>query len=62
MARWMATFVATVLGGFSVLLALWGIGLILFPHEGIHLEYAIPALVLALVGALIAVVLFRRST
>ena len=50
MARWMATFVATVLGGFSVLLALWGIGLILFPHEGIHLEYAIPALVLALVG------------
>lgn len=58
---WFASFFAVVIGGASILLATWAIWLIADPHELIHVEYAIPALLLALLGAVIAVFLWRRS-
>lgn len=59
MGGWFATFFAVVIGGASILLATWAIWLIADPHELIHFEYAIPALLLALLGALAAVLLWR---
>jgi hypothetical protein len=59
--RWLATFSSVVLAGASILLALWAVGLILFPHEEIHFEYAIPALLFAIIGAAAAIVLWRRG-
>ena len=56
-----ATFFAVVIGGASILLATWAIWLIADPHELIHFEYTIPALLLALLGALAAVLLWRRG-
>ncbi len=55
MGAWFATFFAVVIGGASVLLAIWAILLIAAPHELIHFEIAIPALMLAFLGTLIAV-------
>jgi Na+/phosphate symporter len=57
---WFATFFAVVIGGASVLLAIWAILLIAAPHELIHFEIAIPALMLACLGTLIAAFLWRR--
>ena len=59
--RWLATFLAVVGGGASILLAAWGIWLIVAPHEEIHFEYAIPALALAVLGAASAVALWRHG-
>jgi len=57
---WFATFFAVVFAGTSVLLGIWAIWLIAAPAEGIHFEVAIPALMLAFLGTLIAVFLWRR--
>lgn len=59
--RWLATFFAVVIGGASILLATWAIGLIVDPAENVHYEYAIPGLLFALVGGTTAVVLWRRG-
>jgi hypothetical protein len=58
---WFATFFAVAIGAASILLATWAIWLIAYPHELIHFEYTIPALLLALLGALAAVRLWRRG-
>ncbi len=57
---WFATFFAVVIACASVLLAIWAILLIAAPAELIHFEIAIPALMLAFLGTLIAVFLWRR--
>ena len=62
MLGWFATFLATVLGTASILVATWAIWLIVAPHEEIHFEYAMPALLFASVGAVTAVVLWRRGS
>jgi hypothetical protein len=49
--EWRATFFAAAVGAASVLLVVWAIWLIVDPHEEIHFEYAVPALLLALTGA-----------
>jgi hypothetical protein len=56
---WLSTFLAVVIGGTSVLLAVWGVLLIVDPAELVHYEYAIPALILAAVGACFSVLLWR---
>jgi hypothetical protein len=61
-AGWLATFFAAAVGAASVLLVVWAIWLIVDPHEEIHFEYAGPALLLALIGAMTAAVLWRRGT
>jgi hypothetical protein len=61
MGAWLATFFAVVIGGASILLAVWGVLLIVDSAELIHFEYAIPALVLAAVGLCTAAVLWIRG-
>lgn len=57
---WFAIFFAIVIGGASILTAIWAIALIAFPAESRHFEIAIPAFGLAIVGASIAIFLWRR--
>ncbi len=61
MGAWFATFFAVFVGGVSILLAVWGVLLIVDPAELIHFEYAIPALVLAAAGLCTAAVLWLRG-
>ena len=58
----LATFFAAAVCAASVLLAVWAIWLIVDTHEEIHVEYAVPALLLALVGVTTAAVLWRRGS
>ncbi|HXF97637.1 MAG TPA: hypothetical protein VNJ46_03375 [Gaiellaceae bacterium] len=61
MGRWLAAFLAAAVASASVLLAVYGTWLIVDPHEGIHFEVALPALLLAAAGAAAAVRLWRAS-
>jgi hypothetical protein len=56
---WISTFLAAAIGCASVLLAVWGVLLIVDPAELVHYEYAIPMLIVAAVGACVSVVLWR---
>jgi hypothetical protein len=60
-SAWLATFFAVLIGGASILLAVWGVWLIVDPHELIHFEVAIPALVLAALGFCTAAMLWIRG-
>ncbi len=57
----LATFLAVVVGGASVLLAIWAVWLVVDPPETIHFEIALPALVLASLGFVAAASLWRRG-
>jgi hypothetical protein len=58
---WLATFFAAVVAGASILVATWAIWLMVAPAEEIHFEWAIPGLVLAGAGALVAMSLWIRG-
>jgi GrpB-like predicted nucleotidyltransferase (UPF0157 family) len=58
----LAVFIRAAVGTASVLLAAWGIWLLIDPHEERHFEYAFPALLLAAVGVMTAVVVWRRAS
>ena len=58
MRRWVATFLSVFVAGASVLLAVWAVGLVIVPAETVHWEYAIPALLLAALGGVIAFALW----
>ena len=60
-SAWLATFVAAAVGTASVLLGAWGIWLLVDPHEERHFEYAVPALLLAVVGAVTASLAWRHG-
>jgi hypothetical protein len=57
----LASFFAAAIGTASALLAVWAIWLIVDPHEEIHFEYAVPALLLAVAGAVTTAILWRRG-
>lgn len=59
--RWLATALAVFIGGASILVAIWATSLIVDPPEEIHFEVALPALVMAGLGAIVAVALWRRG-
>ncbi len=61
MLRWLAASLAVILAGASMLLAAWGLWLVVDPHEEIHFEVAVPALLMAAIGAVTAVLLWRRG-
>ena len=60
-SAWLATFFAAAVGIASILLGAWGIWLLVDPHEERHFEYAVPALLLAVAGAVTAIVAWRRG-
>jgi hypothetical protein len=53
-----ATFLGVFVGGASVLLAVYGVMLVVSPGETVHYEVAIPALLLGALGGLIAFALW----
>ncbi len=57
MTRWLAAAIGTA----SVVLTVWTIEFLMRSYEPLQIEYAIPALLLALVGAMTAVVAWRRG-
>ncbi len=60
-SAWLATFFAAAVGTASALLGAWGIWLLADSHEERHVEYAVPALLLAVVGAVTAIVAWHRG-
>jgi hypothetical protein len=54
-------FLSAALGTAAIFIAVYAVWLIVDPAEEIHFEVAIPALLLALVSAATAVVLWRRA-
>lgn len=58
---WLTTFFAAAIGTASIMIAVWAIWLVADPHEQIHFEVAIPVLLLAFIGAMTAVVAWRRG-
>lgn len=60
-SAWVATFLAAAVGTCAILLGVWGTWLLVDPHEERHFEYTVPALALALVGAVTAIVAWRRG-
>lgn len=59
-SAWFATFFSAAVGTAAIFLGAWGIWLLIDPHEERHYEYAVPALVLAALGAVTAIVMWRR--
>jgi hypothetical protein len=55
-------FWSAALGGAAVLMALYGVLLIIDPAETRHYEYAIPALLLGLVSTTASILLWRRAS
>ena len=59
MLRSGATFLSVFVGGGSVLLAVYGVMLVVSPGETVHYEVAIPAQLLAALGGVIAFALWN---
>jgi hypothetical protein len=59
---WISTFLAAAIGCASLLIAVWGVLLIVDPAELVHYEYAIPMLIAAAVGVCVSVVLWQMGS
>jgi hypothetical protein len=59
--RFLATAFSAALGTAAVIVGIWGAWLLIDPAEERHYEWAIPMLVFAFVGAVAAVIIYRRT-